>query len=72
MKDFRVLRHLVWVMTINFWGLCPQTPEVYRLDTNPEEVKRGQQVVSLFGFGPCLGARVAPQQSPNYLWLKDF
>jgi|AntAceMinimDraft_9_1070365.scaffolds.fasta_scaffold61254_4 hypothetical protein len=43
MRDFRVLRYLVWVMTINFWGLCPQTPEVYRLDTNPEEVKRWQQ-----------------------------
>ena len=63
MRDFRVLRYLVWVMTINFWGLCPQTPEVYRLETNPEEVKRWQQVVTL---------RVAPQQSPNYLWLKDF
>jgi len=40
MRDFRVLRYLVWVMTINFWGLCPQSPEVYRLETNPEEVKR--------------------------------
>jgi len=38
-----VLRYFVWVMTINFWGLCPQTPEVYRLNTNPEEVKRWQQ-----------------------------
>jgi len=43
MRDFRVLCYLVWVMMINFWGLCPQTPEVYRLDTNPEEVKRWQQ-----------------------------
>jgi len=55
--------YLVWVITINFWGLCPRTPGVYRLSTNPEEVKRGQ-VVTLFGLGPCLGARVAPQQSP--------
>jgi hypothetical protein len=38
-----VLRYLVWVIKINFWGLCPQTPGVYRLNTNPEEVKRGQQ-----------------------------
>jgi hypothetical protein len=38
-----VLRYLVWVITINLWGLCPQTPGVYRLNTNPEEVKRGQQ-----------------------------
>jgi len=38
-----VLRYLVLVITINFWGLCPQTPGVYRLNTNPEEVKRGQQ-----------------------------
>jgi hypothetical protein len=36
--EFKVLRYLVWVITINFWGLCPQTPGVYRLNTNPEEV----------------------------------
>jgi hypothetical protein len=42
-QNFSVLRYLVWVITINFWGLCPQTSGVYRLNTNPEEVKRGQQ-----------------------------
>jgi len=38
-----VLRYFVWVIAINFWGLCPQTPGVYRFSTNPEEFKRGQQ-----------------------------
>jgi len=61
MRDFRVLRYLVWVITINFWGLCPQTPEVYRLDTNPEV--KDSNVVTLFGFWSLLGARIAPSRA---------